>query len=99
MHADEFAAIDGRDVRGDGAKAGLGVLDEISVDRAARHRFDAERAGTGEQVQHAGVGERGSDDAHPRFAHPIGRGPHGASVRRHQPSPLPSSCHDAHAMP
>ena len=97
VRADQIAPVDCRDIRGDGAKARLGVLDEVGVDRPARHGFDAQGTRAGEQIEHAGVDERWRNDAHPRFADAICRWANGTPVGRHQPSPLPSSCHDTHA--
>ena len=49
---------EGLDVAADGAPRLRILLDEQAVGRAARQRLDAERAGAGEQVEHAHAVER-----------------------------------------
>src|SRR3954470_20785389 len=52
------------------------LLDEISRNRAPRKCLEAERAGTGIEVEHPGAGQVELEYAHPRLSHAVERRPH-----------------------
>src|SRR5260221_3927728 len=72
MHTRTVAGADKRQILLDEANAGRRVLDEIRARRAARERFDAQRARAREEIQYASVRQQRTDDAHPRLAYSIG---------------------------
>ena len=84
-----------------GARGGI-VLDEQAIARAARQRFEPERAGAGEQVEHARAFE--VDGRRPvlqhveqRLAHPVRGGPCGRALSAPRwPAPLNLPGDDAH---
>src|SRR5436309_14031622 len=49
------------------------ALDERRGEGASRERLDAERAGTGEEVEHAGARERGLEDGEEGLPDPLCR--------------------------
>ena len=82
-------------------RARLGaVVDEQREGRAARERLEPERAGAGEQVEHARAGDRiaiGVDqDVEQRLAQPVGGRPDGLRFRRGERAPAQPSADDAH---
>ena len=47
------------------------ILDEIDRDRATRKRFEAQRTGAGEQIEHPRAGKRLLQNAEPRLFHSV----------------------------
>ena len=82
-------------------RAGLrAIIDEQREFRAARDRFNAERAGAGKQIEHAGIRDRiviGMDqDIEQRLAQPVRGGTDIARGWRCQIAALQSPADDAH---
>src|SRR5262249_5376241 len=76
------------------------VVDEQRKGRAARERLEPERAGAGEEIEHARAGDRiviGVDeDVEQRLAQPVGGRPDGLRLRRGERAAAQPSADDAH---
>ena len=101
--AGDAAEPERRDVLAD-ERARLGaVVDEQREGGAARERLEPERAGAGEQVEHARAGDRiaiGMDeDVEQRLAQPVGGRPDRLRFRRGERAPAQPSADDAHQRP
>ena len=66
-------------------------------DRASRKALEAERAGSGEQVEHSGPRNIALKNAHPCFADAIESRAHVAAGRRFDSSPTPPASDNAHS--
>ena len=82
-------------------RARLGaVVDEQRKRRAARQRLDPERAGAGEQVEHARAGDRIAigvhEDVEQRLAQAVGGRTDRVRFRRGERAPAQPSADDAH---
>ena len=82
-------------------RARLGaVVDEQRERRAARERFEPERAGAGKKIEHARAGDRiavgVSEDVEQRLAQPVGGRPHRLRPRRRERAPAQAAADDAH---
>ena len=96
----DAAESERRDVLAD-ERARLGaVVDEQRKGRAARQRLEPERAGAGEQVEHARAGDRIAigvgEDVEQALAQPVGRRADRLAARRGERAPAQLSADDAH---
>src|SRR5258708_37526739 len=98
MHAGTITGADERQILLDEANAGRRILDEIRARRAARERFDAQRARAREEIQYASVRQQRTDDAHPRLAYSIGGRAHRVALRRLEPASTPLARDDSHRL-
>src|SRR5260221_12909675 len=98
MHTRTVAGADKRQILLDEANAGRRVLDEIRARRAARERFDAQRARAREEIQYASVRQQRTDDAHPRLAYSIGGRAHRVAPRRLEPAAPPLAGDESHGL-
>ena len=71
------------------------VLDEDGARRAARERLDPERAGAGEEIEHARAVDR-ADEVEDVLADAVGRRPRVEAARRDELVPLPAAGDHAH---
>src|SRR5258707_15799984 len=97
MHTRTVAGADKRQILLDEANAGRRVLDEIRARRAARERFDAQRARAREEIQYASVRQQRTDDAHRRLAYSIGGRGDPAPLGPLEPAPPPPAGADSPA--
>src|SRR5712692_9889856 len=91
-----LAESDRRDVLPKGVEGRRRSLDERDARRAARERLDAERAGAGEEVESARVGDDRPEDPEERLADPVGRRPRPSPAWRVERAALGASRDDAH---
>ncbi len=70
------------------------AFDERHVCRAARERFEAECAASGEQIQAARTGHCGRKPVEQRLADTVGRGADGGRIWKAQPPPSPRAADD-----
>src|SRR5437773_1050952 len=66
------------------------------MDRSAAETFQTERAGAGEEFQHARAGHAVAEAIENRLANQVGSGPHFIAFRHFQQPPSRRSADDAH---
>jgi len=82
------------DVGPDGVERALGQLHQGRGGRTPADRLEAQRAGTGEEIEHPRPGEPATQNAHPRLPHPLGGGTDPPVRRRAEPPAAEFSGHD-----